>query len=105
MTRRAQTQDGETVALKTGRLSELRRQFETAWQMALTGGEQPSLEDYLVGSPDTERLELRDELERIDLTYRQALSDPLAPTLGFVPTAEREAPVPPGSHATINYPS
>src|SRR5262245_305063 len=49
----------------------IRRQFEAAWQEALTGGPPPALEAYLAGADAAELGELREELRRIERDYQR----------------------------------
>jgi hypothetical protein len=72
---------GDRHAAATDYIRQIRQQFETAWQHAVAGGEQPSLEAFLADSAEAERWVLRQELEPIDQTYRQTFRIARAATL------------------------
>jgi hypothetical protein len=53
------------------RTSRLREQFDRAWQAALRGGPEPSIEHYVSAFPEPDRTLLRAELEKLTRDYRE----------------------------------
>src|SRR5262245_54424570 len=83
MTQPAQAADRQPTVALADPVGQIRQQYESAWQQALKGGAQPSLEAYLAASPEADSDTLRLELERVDQTYRLALGE--AGTLNYAP--------------------
>jgi tetratricopeptide (TPR) repeat protein/tRNA A-37 threonylcarbamoyl transferase component Bud32 len=60
-----------TVDFDPARMAEaIRREFEAAWQEALSGGAPPRIDVYLAQAPEAVRPALQDDLRRIEDDYR-----------------------------------
>jgi tetratricopeptide (TPR) repeat protein len=66
---------------KTRYLKDQVARFETAWELAVRGGEPPSIGEFLGSVQESERTRIVNELQRIERTYRVQISFGKAETI------------------------